>query len=103
MIIPSNDYEDEINMPDTVFCYACRKHHPREEVIQVESKGVKRWRCRRSIVESRKSREQRDAFGRAVTELNQALNPHGATHRLPRPVLELFGTRSASWPLGGGF
>lgn len=90
MIIPSHDRENEITMPDTVFCYSCRKHHPRDDVIQVQSKGVKRWRCLKSIAESRKGREQRDAFGKAVTELNQALNPRKALHRLPRPVLELF-------------
>lgn len=81
-------------MPDTVFCYSCRKHHPRDDVIQVQSKGVTRWRCMKSIAESQKSRDERDAFGKAVTELNQALNPRKALHRLPRPVLELFGSTS---------
>ena len=78
-------------MSDTVFCYSCRKHHPRAEVTLVQSKGVKRWRCRKSIVESQKSREQRDAFGKAITEFNRAMSHGKSTHSLPRPVLELFG------------
>ena len=78
-------------MADTVFCYSCRKHHPLAEVTLVHSKGVKRWRCRRSIAESQKSRDQRDAFGKAMTEFNRAMNMGKSTHSLPRPVLELFG------------
>ena len=78
-------------MSDTVFCYSCRKHHPLAEVTLVFSKGVKRWRCRRSIAESQKSRDQRDAFGKAITEFNRAMSHGKSTHSPPRPVLELFG------------
>ena len=78
-------------MSDTVFCYSCRKHHPLAEVTLVFSKGVKRWRCRRSIAESQKNRDQRDAFGKAITEFNRAMSHGKSTHSLPRPVLELFG------------
>lgn len=82
-------------MSDTVFCYSCRKHHPLAEVTLVHSKGVKRWRCRKSIAESQKSRDQRDAFGKAMTEFNRAMSRGKSTHSLPRPVLELFsGARS---------
>ena len=82
-------------MSDTVFCYSCRKHHPRAEVTLVQSKGVKRWRCLRSIAESQKSRDQRDAFGKAVTEFNRSMSRGKSAHELPRPVLELFsGARS---------
>lgn len=78
-------------MSDTVFCYSCRKHHPLAEVTLVFSKGVKRWRCRKSIAESQKSRDQRDAFGKAITEFNRAMSHGKSTHSLPRPILELFG------------
>ena len=78
-------------MFDTVFCYSCRKHHPLTEVTLVFSKGVKRWRCRKSIAESQKSRDQRDAFGKAITEFNRAMSRGKSAHALPRPVLELFG------------
>ena len=78
-------------MSDTVFCYSCRKHHPLAEVTLVFSKGVKRWRCRKSIAESQKSRVQRDAFGKAITEFNRAMSRGKSAHALPRPVLELFG------------
>lgn len=82
-------------MSDTVFCYSCRKHHARAEVTLVQSKGVTRWRCLKSIAESRKSRDQRDAFGKAMTEFNRAMSRGKSAHSLPRAVLELFsGARS---------
>ena len=78
-------------MTDTVFCYACRKHHPMSDVTLVQSKGgVKRWRCRKSIALARNSRDERDAFGKAVSELNRAISLSKRPHSLPRPVLELF-------------
>lgn len=78
-------------MSDTVFCYSCRKHHPKDEMTLVQSKGVTRWRCLKSIAESRKSSDQRDAFGRAVTELNRSISLRKGMYPLPRPVLELMG------------
>lgn len=77
-------------MSDTVFCCSCWKRHPREVVVLVQSKGVKRWRCLRSIVESRRSRDQRDAFVRSVTELNRSIGLRKAMQWLLRPVLQLF-------------
>lgn len=85
-------------MSDTVFCYSCRKYHARAEVTLVQSKGVKRWRCLKSIAESQKSRDQRDAYGRAITELNRATGLRKATHTLPRSVLELFGSACGESP-----
>ena len=76
-------------MTDTVFCYSCRKHHPKEEMVLVQSKGVRRWRCLKSIAESQKSRDQRDAFGRAITDLNRSISLRKGIHPLPRPVLEV--------------
>lgn len=77
-------------MSETVFCYSCWKRHPREVVVLVQSKGVKRWRCLRSIVESRSSRDRRDAFVRSVTELNRSIGLRRAMQGLLRPVFELF-------------
>jgi hypothetical protein len=79
-------------MSDTVYCYHCRRHHPADEVTRVESRGVKRWRCRQSISLSQRSIDQRDAFGKAVSLLNQASCAKPAGNPLPRPVLELFGS-----------
>ena len=92
------DRADEITMTDTIFCYSCRKHHARDEVTRVQSKGVKRWRCLKSIAESRKSRDQRDRFGKEITALNQAIRQRQSAHSLPRPVLELFGTLRSKAP-----
>jgi hypothetical protein len=87
--------EDGITMSETVFCYHCRRHHPAAEMTQVESRGVKRWRCRQSISASRGSTAARDAFGKVVSELNQRSFGRPAARPLPRPVLELFLTTSA--------
>jgi len=78
-------------MSETVFCYHCRRYHPADEVTQVVSRGVKRWRCRQSISLSRRSVDQRDAFGKAVSQANQTACTKSAERPLPRPVLELFG------------
>ena len=74
-------------MSDQVFCYHCRRYHPADQVTQVCVRGVKRWRCRRSIALSRASSAARDAFGRAASEVNRALR---GVRPLPRPVLEVF-------------
>ena len=85
-------------MTDTVFCYSCRKYHARDEVTLVQSKGVKRWRCLKSIAESRKSRDQRDLFGKETTALNQAIRRRQSAPSLPRPVHELFGNLRSNAP-----
>ena len=78
-------------MGDQVFCYHCRRYHPADQVTLVQSRGFKRWRCHRSLALSRASSAARDAFGRAVSELNRAAHDGRS---LPHPVLELL--RSAS-------
>lgn len=78
-------------MSETVFCYHCRRHHPADEVTLVVSGGVKRWRCRQSISLARRSVDQRDAFGQAVSQSNRATCAKPAARPLPRPVIELFG------------
>lgn len=83
-------------MSDTVFCYHCRRQHPADEVTLVQTRGVKRWRCRKSIALSRGTTAARDAFGKAVSELNQTMGATPSRRPLPRPVLELFFTAPGS-------
>lgn len=59
-------------MADTLFCYHCRTHHPKEEMRQIETKGGKRWRCIKSIEATKRATAERDAFGKQVTALNKA-------------------------------
>ncbi len=73
-------------MTGKVFCYHCRNYHPLEEMTCMESKGRKRWRCRKSLASSRTNQAQRDAFGGRVSELNKAND----LRSLPHCVLELF-------------
>lgn len=77
-------------MMDKVFCYHCRAYHPPSEVRQVQSNGIKRWRCLKSIASSQASRAQRDAFGKSVSELNQFICLQHASRSLPHAVKELF-------------
>jgi hypothetical protein len=77
-------------MTDKVFCYHCRNYHPSSEVRQVESKGVKRWRCVKSIASTKASRAQRDAFGKMVSEANRKMSLEKSRQMLPRSVLEVF-------------
>ena len=76
-------------MSDTVFCYHCRREHARADVVQVDTRGVKRWRCRRSLAAGRRSVGERDAFGRAVSELNRWCGEVIVQKPLPHAVREL--------------
>ena len=79
-------------MKEEVYCCYCRRYHPIDEVVRVQSsKGVKRWRCRKSIFSTRVSRDQRDAFGAKVTELNQSKY----CRSLPHCIAELLGSAAA--------
>jgi len=82
--------ENVATMTDKVFCYHCRNYHPSTEVRQVQSKGVKRWRCLKSIASSQASRAQRDAFGKAISETNRKVTLEQSGQTLPRCVLEVF-------------
>lgn len=86
--------ENEYAMTDQVFCYHCRRYHPTADVTLVQSKGVKRWRCLKSIAVTRADAAQRDAFGRQVSASNRANNAWPFARALPRPVLELLGSSS---------
>lgn len=59
-------------MADTHYCYHCGRHHPKEEMRQIASKGGKRWRCIRSIEATKRGVAERDAFGKQVTAINSA-------------------------------
>jgi len=60
--------------PETLYCYHCGRHHPREEMRQIETKGGKKWRCIKSIEATKKSSVLRDAFGKTVTADNRSGN-----------------------------
>ncbi len=59
-------------MTDTLYCYHCRRHHPKEEMRRIHSNTGSRWRCNRSIQATKRSVAERDAFGKRVTEINSA-------------------------------
>jgi hypothetical protein len=84
-----------ITMTDTIYCYHCRRHHPADEVRLVQTKGGKRWRCMQSLRSCRGSRVRRDAFGKSVSEFNQAINEWKAVQPLPHCVRELFSGKPA--------
>ncbi len=58
-------------MTDTAYCYHCGIHHPKAEMRQIETKAGKRWRCLKSIEATKRSKAERDAFGRRVTADNK--------------------------------
>lgn len=59
-------------MSDTAYCYHCQRHHPKEEMRQIETKTGKRWRCIKSIEATKGGRLAREAFGRQTTDANKA-------------------------------
>lgn len=58
--------------PETRYCYHCRTHHPVEEMKLIVTKTGSRWRCIKSIQAVKRSREERDAYGRMVSSMNKA-------------------------------
>jgi hypothetical protein len=69
-------------MSDTVFCYHCRVRHPLDSVRQIETRTGKRWRCIKSIEATKGGPQEREAFGRRMTELNKT----AAEYRLQNTV-----------------
>lgn len=60
-------------MSNTAYCYHCGRPHPKEEMRQITYRsGNRRWRCIKSIMATRKSVAERDAFGKRVTETNSS-------------------------------
>ena len=70
-------------MTDTVFCYHCRAHHPRQEVRKILTKSGKRWRCIKSIAATKSGRHERDDFGRQTTDFNRAMAESTKLKHLP--------------------
>lgn len=58
-------------MTDTLYCYCCKIHHPREQMRLFPTRTGRRWRCLRTIVAARNDRAARDAFGRQQSSLNR--------------------------------
>jgi hypothetical protein len=58
-------------MTDTLFCYCCRIHHPKDQMRRFATRHGERWRCLRSIEAAGRSRGERDAFGRQQSYLNR--------------------------------
>ena len=58
-------------MTETLFCYCCRIHHPKNEMRRFATKRGERWRCLRSIRAAQGSLGERDAFGRQQSSLNR--------------------------------
>jgi hypothetical protein len=64
--------KNEPNTPATRYCYHCRTHHPVEEMKQLVTKTGSRWRCIKSIEAVKRSKDERDQYGREVSAANQA-------------------------------
>jgi hypothetical protein len=62
---------NEATMSDTLYCYCCRVHHPRDQMHSFMTSQGLRWRCQRSIDAAKRSRDERDAFGKQQTEINR--------------------------------
>ena len=71
-----------MSSPETIYCYHCGRHHPREEMRQIASKTGKKWRCIQSIQATKKSSAQRDAFGKTVSAINSSENQARVKSRL---------------------
>ena len=58
-------------MTDTLFCYCCRIHHPKDQMRRFATRTGTRWRCLRSIEAAERETGERDAFGRRQSEQNR--------------------------------
>lgn len=58
-------------MPEMLFCYHCRVHHPKGSMRMFPTRLGKRWRCLQSIEASRQDVASREAFGRLQSEINR--------------------------------
>lgn len=80
-------HERENAMSDMLYCYCCRKHHPKEQMRRFATRTGERWRCVRSIEAARARPDERDAFGRRQSELNRQTASQLAERMLP-PALK---------------
>jgi len=74
-------------MAETAFCYHCGIHHHTEEMRRVLTKGGKRWRCIKSINAAKAGIDDRNAFGRRMTEINKA-ETQAKLSRMANPELD---------------
>jgi hypothetical protein len=58
-------------MAETLFCYCCRIHHPKDQMRRFATRQGERWRWLRSIEAAGRSRGERDAFGHRHSDLNR--------------------------------
>ncbi|MBP8168550.1 MAG: hypothetical protein KAX99_02700 [Azonexus sp.] len=58
-------------MTETMFCYCCRVHHPKDQMRPFATKHGLRWRCLRSIEAAAGNLAKRDAFGQQQSEINR--------------------------------
>ena len=77
-------------MTDKVYCYHCRCLHFSDEVMLVQTANGRRWRCQKSMHLSQRSRAQRDAFGKSVSQLNQTRQAQRQERTQPHCVLDVF-------------
>lgn len=75
-------------MTDTLFCYCCRIHHPKDQMRRFATSHGKRWRCLRSIAAADCSVDERDAFGRRQSNLNR-LTAIESAERMAVPHLNI--------------
>ncbi len=61
----------KVVMSETIFCYCCRVHHPKDQMRPFATKHGVRWRCIRSIEAAKRARAERDAFGQQQSENNR--------------------------------
>jgi hypothetical protein len=64
--------KDTKTSPATRYCYHCRTHHPVEEMKLLVTKTGSRWRCIKSIEAVKRSKDERDQYGRQVSAANQS-------------------------------
>ena len=60
------------SMSETLYCYHCGTHHPRDKMRQIATRTGRRWRCIKSIEATRSGRAEREAFGQQMTAINKA-------------------------------
>jgi hypothetical protein len=69
-------------MTETLVCYCCRVHHPKDQMRRFPTRQGERWRCLRSIEAAAGQRLERDAFGHHQTAINRAASKRAAEKAL---------------------
>lgn len=57
------------------YCYHCGLTHDRETtpMVRMQTRSSVRMRCRKSLDAAKAAREERDAFGKAISARNSAM------------------------------